>query len=146
MATTDEHVVQTTLDSDEYEQVREQAEKEGVRVEELLQRALRAYLVHRKYVPHDDPIFEVMNDLDPSVGEPTDARNMDEYVYCELWDDSDGSDEKRDREGQQERLDGGSILDVVDDLDGSVGDRTRAENMDADLYGEYRSGEGDGRE
>lgn len=81
MATTDEHVVETTLDGDEYERVREQAEKEGVPVEELLQRALRAYLSQRKYVPHDDPVLEVVDDLDASVGDRTSAENMDEDLY-----------------------------------------------------------------
>ncbi len=39
-------------------------------------------------------LLDVIDDLDPSVGESTDARNMDEYVYGELWDD-EGNDEPR---------------------------------------------------
>jgi hypothetical protein len=126
MATTDdEHVVQVTLGDDEYERVREQAEKEGVSVEEVLQRALRAYLAQRKHVPHHDPLFE----------------RGDENQESE--ERADGGE--RGLAGGRERSgsDGRSILDVVDDLDPSVGDRTSAENMDEYVYGEMWDGAGE---
>lgn len=85
MATTDEdeRVVRTTLDESEYQEFRQLAERDGISVEEALDRAIRGYVAQRRHVPPDDPMFEVDHDHEEAGGEPTDARNLDAYVYGE---------------------------------------------------------------
>lgn len=81
MATTDEHVVQATLDGDEYEELQRLAERDGISVEEALERAIRGWVAQRRHVSPDDPIFEVRDGHGGSASESADARDLDAYVY-----------------------------------------------------------------
>lgn len=74
----DERIVRTTLDDGEYEEFRRVAEARDLSVEEAMYRALREYVDLHAEV---ESLLETVDDLDGSVGDPTDASEMDDDLY-----------------------------------------------------------------
>lgn len=79
--TGDGKVVQTTLDERDYEQFRRVAEAEGIPLNAALRIAVRKYVEKKNRIDDDDPLFETLDSLDETAGEPTDARKMDADLY-----------------------------------------------------------------
>ncbi|WP_263018256.1 hypothetical protein [Natronobiforma cellulositropha] len=81
MSSSDERVVQTTLEQPEYERFRRIADEEGLSLKDALRLAARRYVTERERVDADDPLFSALDDLEDDTGEPTSATEMDEDLY-----------------------------------------------------------------
>lgn len=76
-----ERVVQTTLDESDYDRFKRIADEEGLSLKEALRRAARTYVEEKERVDEDDPLFTAVDDLEADVGDRTSAREMDRDLY-----------------------------------------------------------------
>lgn len=79
--------VQTALDTDEYESLREFADERGLTVKEATREALVEWVERQRRADPNDPAFTVLDDLDAPATETTDARAADDQV--ESWSGED---------------------------------------------------------
>lgn len=86
MATTDEdeREVRTTLDDEEYAAFQRVIEDRGLSLEEGLRCAVRDYVEFHDEV---ESLLETVDSLD-AVGEPTDASELDQYLYGAAEEDA----------------------------------------------------------
>jgi len=75
--------VQTALDPDEYESLREFADERGLTVKEATREALVEWVERQRRADPNDPAFTVLDELDAPATRTTDAREVDDQV--ESW-------------------------------------------------------------
>jgi hypothetical protein len=83
MSKQDHKHVQTALEPDEYESLRQFADERGLTVKEATREALVEWVERQRRVDPNDPAFTVLDELEAPSTEATDARDEDDQV--ESW-------------------------------------------------------------